>query len=184
MSKHQRSFVIGCLLLALNGSVIWFARERTFEPIIVFLATLGSLASVYWPRLMKYENERTKGKASFDYSNNNGIYRIGSGELTFDTQWSKASDSSIHCLRDQPTVKGVAIAYGVARITDIADASIYEMSSKNITPQEFEIVVLKNNFGNFACLRIVDVKDRTRSDLEDKLEIEYVINPNQRSDFR
>lgn len=57
------------------------------------------------------------------------------------------------------------------------------MSSRTQTPQEGEIVILKNKFGNFAALQIVDIKDRTRSDNCDELTFEYTINPEGNVDF-
>jgi len=57
------------------------------------------------------------------------------------------------------------------------------MTSRTRTPQEGEIVILKNRFGNYAALKIIDIKDRTRSDDRDELTFEYVINPNGYTDF-
>ncbi len=39
-------------------------------------------------------NPHLKGRAVFDYTNNDGIYIIGHGDCIFETQWSKASDTS------------------------------------------------------------------------------------------
>ena len=128
-------------------------------------------------------NQRLSGRVTFDYSNNNGKYIIGNNELLFETAWSKASDDSIYILNDPASIKGVALALGKHRITDINDASSYDMTSRTRTPQEGEIVILKNRFGNYAALKIIDIKDRTRSDDRDELTFEYVINPNEYIDF-
>jgi len=130
-----------------------------------------------------YMNQRLSGRVTFDYSNNNGKYIIGNNELLFETAWSKASDDSIYILNDPASIKGVALALGKHRITDINDASSYDMTSRTRTPQEGEIVILKNRFGNYAALKIIDIKDRTRSDDRDELTFEYVINPNEYIDF-
>jgi hypothetical protein len=57
------------------------------------------------------------------------------------------------------------------------------MSSRTVCPREGEVVVLRNNFGNYAAIRIVDVKDRTRADAKDEVTFEYVINPSGGTDF-
>ena len=88
-----------------------------------------------------------------------------------------------YLLRDRPSVAGLALALGAARITDVRDASRYEMSSRTVCPREGEVVVLRNNFGNYAAIRIVDVKDRTRADAKDEVTFEYVINPSGGTDF-
>ncbi|MFH1884728.1 MAG: toll/interleukin-1 receptor domain-containing protein [Planctomycetota bacterium] len=43
----------------------------------------------------KYVSASLRGKVTFDYSNNNGNYIIGAGDLAFETHWSKAGDTSI-----------------------------------------------------------------------------------------
>jgi hypothetical protein len=57
------------------------------------------------------------------------------------------------------------------------------MSSMVRTIQEHEIAILKNNFDNFAAIRVIDIKDNTRKDDKDELHFEYVINPHGKSDF-
>ena len=39
------------------------------------------------------------GEVVFDYSSHNGRYAIGSGELAFETKWSKASNKRIYVLK-------------------------------------------------------------------------------------
>ena len=57
------------------------------------------------------------------------------------------------------------------------------MSSRVRKAQEGEIVVLLNNFGNYAALQIIDVKDRIRGDNRDELTFEYVIISGGRTNF-
>ena len=123
------------------------------------------------------------GTVSFDYSNNNGRYTIGSGMYLFETHWSKASGTSIYVLNDPHSIQGVALALDVSLVTDITNASIYDMSSRHRTPQEGEFVVLKNNNDYYAVLEIVDIKDRTRSDSQDELTFKYYIQTNKSFNF-
>ncbi len=101
----------------------------------------------------------------------------------FETAWSKASDVSIYIYNDPASIEGVALAIGKNRISDVTDASAYDMTSRTRTPQKGEIVILKNRFGNFGALKINDIKDRTRSDNRDELTFDYMINPNGHVDF-
>lgn len=132
----------------------------------------------------KYASPSLKGKVTFDYSNNNGNYIIGTGDLAFETYWSKAGDTSIHTSSDMPSISGIGLALDVKEISEIRDASTYDMSSNWRTPREGEIVVARNQNGYYAALKVLDVKDRTRADNKDELTFEYVILSNRTADFR
>ena len=62
------------------------------------------------------------GEVVFDYSSYNGHYLIGSGELAFETMWTKASDTSIHVYNDPPSINGVALARGCTSISQVLNA--------------------------------------------------------------
>ena len=184
MTKTQKISIIICSILALIGFGLWFCFDPGFEPAIGIVAGIGGLASLGIPLTSpKYKNNRLTGKVTFDYCDNNGSYTIGKKELLFETKWSKASDVSIHLYNDPPSIKGVAVAKGLTRVSDVKDASQFDMSSRVRTIQEHEIAILKNNFNNFAAIRVIDIKDNSRSDDKDELHFEYVINPNNKSDF-
>ena len=102
----------------------------------------------------------------------------------FETAWSKASDTSIHIYKDPPSIDSIAIALGVAHIKDLRSVSNLDFSSRSRTPQEGDVVVLKNRYGNYAALKVSDIKDSARSDLKDEITFSYVINPNGGDDFR
>ena len=177
--------IIGFSLVAAPiGFAAWFYNEPSFEPAIGFIISIGMLATKYWPKkVVKYSSEKLKGRKTFDYSNNNGRYIIGKNELKFETAWSKASDDSIHVYNDPSSIKGVALVKGVPEINLISDTTSYDFSSRSRTPQEGDIVIFKNSFGNYAVVKIVDIKDNTRSDSVDELTIEYMINPDKYTDF-
>lgn len=178
MSPTQRRVVFYLSLAAFFGFCLWLFFEPSFEPVIGVLASAAGLAASFWPRFRpSYAAKRLSGRATFDYSNNNGLYTIGEGDLSFETKWSKASDTSIHLYNDPPSIESVAIAVGAASIEAVADAASYDGSSRSRTLQEGEVAVLKNRHGNFAALQVLDVKDRTRSDDRDELTFRYVINP-------
>ncbi|WP_290705337.1 hypothetical protein [Amphritea sp.] len=181
----QKVVVIICSVAALIGFGLWFRSDPSFEPAIGFIVAIGGLAHSYWPNLTKkYASKRLKGRHSFDYSNNNGLFTIGTDALKFETKWSKASGDSIHIYNDPASITGIAVVKGVPAINMISNAAKYDFSSRSRTPQEGELVVLKNSFDNFAVIKIVDIKDCTRSDSNDELTIEYVINPEKKVDFK
>jgi Leucine-rich repeat (LRR) protein len=131
----------------------------------------------------KYISPSLKGKVTFDYSNNNGNYIIGAGDLAFETHWSKADDTSINTYSDMPSIAGIGLALDVTDISEISDATRYDMSSRARTPEEGEIVVARNQNGYYAVMKVLDVKDRTREDDKDELTFEYVILSNRTADF-
>lgn len=65
------------------------------------------------PNNEKYSSPATSGKVTFEYSNNNGRYFIGQGELMFELDFSKSSDWNIQLLNDPSSIRTVAIAKGI-----------------------------------------------------------------------
>jgi len=124
-----------------------------------------------------------EGTVTFNYSNNNGIYQIGEDPYHFETRWSKGGGSSIYVYNDPASIEGVGLVFGINNYSEIGDGYSVDMSSRYRTPQEGEFVILKNINGYYAGLKIIDVKDRTREDEVDELTFEYIILPENRSDF-
>ncbi len=159
-------------------SFAWVVSDPSFEPVIGLVASIGVLISNFWPKKKpSYVKNRLRGRVSFDYSNNNGRFIIGENELKFETAWSKASGDSIHVYNDPPSIESLGLAIGITSISQISDASVYTMNSRTRTPQEGEIVIFKNNYGNYAAVQVIDIKDRTRNDDCDELTFKYMINP-------
>ena len=50
----------------------------------------------------RYVSPTLAGTATFDYSNNNGRYVFGAGDMAFETAWSKGGTRSIHAYTDPP----------------------------------------------------------------------------------
>lgn len=124
------------------------------------------------------------GEVTFDYSAHNGRFVIGTGPTEFETKWSKASDNSIHLYNDPSSINGVAIAKGENSIEQIADAAACDFTSRTRTPQEGEIVILRNVNGFYAAIQIVSIEDDTRGGSADALTIRYVIQPDGSSRFQ
>lgn len=132
----------------------------------------------------RYVSPALSGTVTFDYSNNNGRYVIGAGDMAFETRWSGASSSSIHAYTDAPSIRTVALAVGATSFADIDDASVYDTSSRSRKPHLGEIVVWQNTAGYFAATRIEKLKCRSHGSSEDEVTFSYVIQPNRTASFR
>jgi pyrimidine deaminase RibD-like protein len=123
------------------------------------------------------------GTATFNYTDNNGLFTIGHGQFIFDTKWTKASDIAIHIYNDPDSIVGVAVVTQAAGLSDIVDASIYDMSSRYRTVRESQFVVMQNEHGYYACLHVLDIRDGSRQDNYDELTFDYWILTDKTRDF-
>ncbi len=123
------------------------------------------------------------GIVSFDYSNNNGRFTFGAGDMAFETVWSRAGGDSIHAYTDAPSIHSVGIALGASEITEIQNASQYDTSSRVRTPHIGEILVWKNTAGYFLATKIMGIKVRNPGKSLDEICIEYKIAFTKSSDF-
>ncbi len=130
------------------------------------------------PNSEKYVSPATKGKVTFDYSNNNGQYVIGQGELMFELKFSKSSNKSIIIYNDPSSINFVSLAKGVTQIKDIEDARVYDNSSRTRRPNINQIAIIQNKNGFYAAIRILEIKDDSRGDSNDEVTFEYVIQTN------
>jgi hypothetical protein len=115
------------------------------------------------------------GKINFDYSKNNGLFFIGENEYLFGIKVSKGSKTSIHFYNDDPSIKGIALIKDIFNLDNVDFLKDYDMSSRSQSPEIGDSIVLKNKYNKLAALKIMDIKDNTRGDDKDNLEIEYKI---------
>ena len=123
------------------------------------------------------------GEVVFDYSNYNGRYVIGHGQLEFETRWNKASDDAIHIYNDPPSVNGVAIAPGCRSIAQVSNAETLDYTSRVRTPRLGDIVVLRNVNGFYAGVHVLEIRDDTRGADKDELRFRYFILSNGSDNF-
>jgi hypothetical protein len=135
------------------------------------------------PNNEKYLSPATSGKVTFDYSNNNGRYFIGQGELIFELYFSKSSNTNIYLLSDPASINKIAITKDVKEINEIKDARQFDSSSRVRNPAINSIAVLQNINGFYAAIKILDIKDDTRSDKNDEITFQYTIQTNGSPDF-
>jgi pyrimidine deaminase RibD-like protein len=130
-------------------------------------------------------NPLPEGSAVFDYTRKDGFFTIGNSEFIFETRWSKGSDVSIHVYKDRTNIEKLGIALDAKRVSEIVDASVYDMSNRVEMVDEGQFVVMKNTSGYFAAIHIVDVKDRSRGrpDNHNELTFDYWILTDKSRDF-
>lgn len=137
----------------------------------------------FLPTNEKYVSPSTFGTVTFDYSNNNGRYFIGQGELAFELDFSKSSNWNIQLYNDPSSIRTVAIAKDVNEISEIVDARQYDGSSRVRRPNINQIAVLQNSYGFYAAIKILAIKDDTRGEEYDEVIFEYKIQTNGSPDF-
>ena len=123
------------------------------------------------------------GEAVFDYSNHDGRYVIGRGNLTFETMWTKASDTYIYVYNNPSSINGVALAKDCHSITTVREASKLDFSSRCRSVPRDGIVVLRNSKGFYAAVHVVNIKDDSRSYDQDELRFRYVIQADGSDSF-
>ena len=131
----------------------------------------------------RYVSPSLTGTISFDYSNNNGRFVLGAGDMAFETAWSGGSTRAIHAYNDPPSIRSVALALSAASIYDITDASVYDTSSRVRTPQLGEIVVWQNTAGYYLATKIEGLQVRGAAHPCDEVRFSYAIAPGKVASF-
>lgn len=131
----------------------------------------------------RYVSPGLAGNVTFDYSNNNGRFLVGTGDMAFETKWSSGGNHSIHAYNDPPSIRTVALATGMTRIEDIVDATIYDTSSRVRTPRLDEIVVWQNSSGYYLATLIERLAARSHGSERDELVFTYKIAPSKCASF-
>ena len=123
------------------------------------------------------------GDVKFNYGSFDGRYVIGSGVAAFETKWSKASNTSIHVYNDPSSINGVAIDRKASEIHEVKNAITLDYTSRVRTPKTGQIVVLRNENGLYAALKILSIKDDERGDDADELQFIYAIQTDGSGSF-
>ena len=122
-----------------------------------------------------YACEAEQGSFTFDYSNNDGKFTRGKDEYLFTTEWSKASNRSIHAYSDPSNIDSIARIKAPCTLSKEKLTGEYDFSSRCRTPNIGDIIIWKNIFGNYAATQIIAISDDTRGANHDELTCEYVI---------
>lgn len=120
-------------------------------------------------------NPELEGEATFDYTNNNGNYTVGHQEFIFDLKFGGASNTSIHVYHDNASIEYIADAYDCTNIEEIADATIYDSSSRTRTINKSGIVLFKNRNGFFCAVKILEIHKTSHGGDRNEVSISYRI---------
>jgi hypothetical protein len=115
----------------------------------------------------RYTSPGLTGEVAFDYSNNDGRYVVGAGDMAFETKWSSGGNSSVHAYNDPASIRTIALAVNVKRIEDIVDAASYDTSSRARAPKLGEIVVWQNSSGYYLATKIDRLSSRSHGSERD-----------------
>lgn len=131
----------------------------------------------------RYVSPALAGSVTFDYSNNNGRYVLGAGDMAFETAWSGGSNTSIHAYTDPPSIRSIALALDANDVTEISDASKYDTSSRTRSPRVGEVIIWQNTAGYFLATKVERIQRRGHRSSVDEINFSYVIAPNKSASF-
>jgi diaminohydroxyphosphoribosylaminopyrimidine deaminase/5-amino-6-(5-phosphoribosylamino)uracil reductase len=98
--------------------------------------------------------EADSGSASFDFTQNDGLFRISTRGGVFDTYWTRASGTSIHAMQDRYLVADCRYA---TMFSDIHDPTAYDWV-RVVTVDVNGLTMFKNDSGWFLVVRVIDVQ--------------------------
>ncbi|MDE0112341.1 MAG: hypothetical protein OXN84_08680 [Albidovulum sp.] len=96
----------------------------------------------------------------------------------FEIDPSKSSVWKIQFRNYPRNIRTVAIAKGCRKIADIVDARKFDGSSRIRRPNIGQVAVLQNENGYWAAIKVLGIRDDTRSDDHDEVSFDYVIMTN------
>ena len=117
------------------------------------------------------------GEITFCYSDYDGRFIIGYGDLEFETMWTKAGDKSIHLYNDPPSIDGVALDPAAQYVFDsngIGDAQLNYTARVRTVPVG-GVAVIRNSHGNYAHVQVVGIESDASGGDRDRLKIQYGI---------
>lgn len=131
----------------------------------------------------RYVSPARVGRVTFDPSNNNGRYTVGSGDMTFETAWSGPSTHSVWAYSDPPSIKSIALISGLDSISHIENVSMFDTSSRARRPHAGEIVLWRNTAGYYLATKIEKVQGRGHGSPSDEITFTYVIAADKSANF-
>lgn len=184
MSRSQKRTLIFLSSLAIVLSMLCLINENwrfyptvKLEPLVTLVASAIPVLSLWWPFRPKYRSDRIADSLEINL-HNQATMEFGEGEYRFIPYFANNSDTSVHlrvCLH--PDFVGSAVAGGVNRFTDVKDASQFELSKADKSPNINDIVILKNRFENYALLKVTNIEEYSGNVKGKMVFVDYVINP-------
>jgi len=150
-NDHEYYAVVKLLDVIYSGAAINVSLQYKIIP--------KKLVPIWTGNRDLYISKDLEGSVSdFNYTNNNGRFTIGNGKYTFETQWSGCNKDCITTYNDSDTVDGIALAPDTREINEIIDPSKYKMSERALRLNKNGILVLKNNKGYYAIIKLIKVE--------------------------
>ncbi|MBM7598488.1 hypothetical protein JOC34_000845 [Virgibacillus halotolerans] len=130
---------------------------------------------------INYSNPEFEGKADFNYSHNDGKYKIGTGEYAFTTRWTKSGRTNIHAYKDSTNIERIGSFRN--KITDFPQkdqlsTDDVDYTSRVRNPYLADYTVWMNKAGKFAVTKVVEINDADKKGDHNNLVFEYKIYDN------
>jgi len=122
---------------------------------------------------VQYHSPQMSGTVTFDYSNNNHCYTIGSGEYEFVTKWSACGTNCIYAYSDR--VKNIGYLPNYQTFPTTYQLKDFDYTSRCRTVYVNEVIIWVNKFGKVAATKILSVTRRSQFSGKDLLSFEYII---------
>lgn len=194
LERGQKKVLLCLGVLFLILSIAWFffelfCIEIPMEPIVVFVGGSATLLASYWPFKATNRSARSTGKIAFDYSTNNGVVTIGSGENKFTLVFSSASHDQVHMYNGLHSRKAntdrIAKAADAGSFKEVKDVTEFDYKNNGASPQIGEMVALRSkDTGRYALVQILDVKCEGRMGAEiNEVVFRYIINTDSSTSF-
>lgn len=148
------------LVHAIYGESITPRPKRGPNPFSLKNDVLTAIALSHDPTA--FQNTDLEGTVSFRYTDNSGIYRLGTGLDEFDLSVSTAGPGSVHVVRDPSNIHAIALAQH-AFIEGLRPLESYDWSSRVRTVRVGDTVLLANESGRIAAVEVHEVTTRDTS---------------------
>ena len=129
--------------------------------------------------------KQPEGHFSVDYRNHNGKVVLGMDDWSFVTDWSTGGAGVIHVMNDPPGIRGVAVAGGIAKISEITDAvfTASNFTSRHRTPHTGQVVLFENTNGYAAAVELLNITLTPEGEAGTELTARYKILTDKSRDF-
>lgn len=136
------------------------------------------------PKRLDYVNLALSGKGELDFTNNNGIYTIGNGDLIFEVQWGGCNNEKMRIYNHPSTIESIALAED-KNIKEITNDRYYDFTDhcREIRRKK-DVIILKNSKGYYAAVKIIDFEVKDRGGKRNFLNFEYAISPSGECNFK
>lgn len=139
------------------------------------------------PKLNNVEppkDERPSGEVTFNYESHDGRFVLGENPWIFEMRWSRAGPGAAHLYNDPVGIEGVAIAEGIAGISQITPdvVATADFTSRVRTPRVGQVALLRNTAGFYAAIEPLEVRSSS-SPSGNLMRLRFAIQTDRSPDF-